>query len=269
MIAMRYMPDPTQVVNTPDTRGVSIADALGIGGIQLAAMAPPGGSGRATGKAPPPAGHNNGAGQPADDDAVVRKARLVEAIDDWIANRRQRAVDYMRPNEIGAAKRRGLLLLRAIVDGIVFIYRERIGADERGNGYLAGVYIVDTALSDNENGFSTASARRIAALLGCNEKSVRRARELLVSNSLLGCEKRQGVEGCYWPIISRKLAAEESHATWWLEATSPATKRGRPPEKPRTHTVQAFETGGRSKARKRTTHPAPPCSTSRLTPTPL
>ena len=232
------MPDPIRSVNTC----TSIAATLGIGGIQLAAMARPGGSGRVGGTAPTPPGPRSGAGQPADDDAVARKAYFVEAITDWVASRRQRAADYMQPNEIGAAKRRAFLLLRAIVDGIAFIYRERIGADERGNSYLAGVYIVDTILSDNENGCSTVSARRVAALLDCAEKSVRRARELLVKNSVLGCEKRQGIEDRYWPIISRKLATEENHATWWLDATSRATRRGRTPEKPRTHTDQAFET---------------------------
>jgi hypothetical protein len=238
MIAMRYMPDPNHLVNKAS--GVSIADTLGIGGIQLAAMAAPSGSDRVAGAAPPPAGHNSGAGQPLDDDA--RKAYFVAAITDWIANRRQRAPDYMQPNEIGAAKRRASLLLRSIVDGIAFIYREHIGSDERGNGYLAGLYIVDTVFSNNENGCSTASAPRVAALLGCSEKSVRRARDLLVDNSVLGCEKRRGVGDRYWPIINRKLAAEENHVVWWLDATSEATKRGRPPEKARTDTVQTFET---------------------------
>lgn len=173
--------------------------------------------------APAGIGHN---------DPAAYKAHLVEQIRDWVANRRQREADYMRPEEIGAAENRPFLLLRALVDGAAHIQRSGIGdGDERGASYVAAVYIADTVFSDNSNGCSTVSATRTGALLGCSEKTVRRARDILVENRVLGRRKHGGIEDQHWPIISRTLAREATNVFWWLDATSEPTKRGRPPHK--------------------------------------
>jgi hypothetical protein len=192
-------------------------------------------------------GHNQ---PPSDKDG--RKAYFVGVITDWIENRRQRTGDHMRPEEIGAAKDRPFLLLRALLDGVAYCFRENIGADHldkqekidrRGADLVVGVFVVHTMLSDNKQGYSTASAPRVGKLLGRSEKTVRRAADLLVDNRVLGCEKLPGLEDRYWPVINRAFAGEALHLTWWLDATSEATKRGRPPgkAKPRTAADHPFQ----------------------------
>ena len=124
----------------------------------------------------------------------ARRERFVSEIQDWVANRRQRSDDYMGADEIGAAKDRPFLLLRALLDGVANCYRENIGADERGTDFVVGVFVTHTIFSDNERGYSNASAPRIAKFLGCSEKSVLRAGELLVQNRALCREKHPGLE---------------------------------------------------------------------------
>src|SRR5262245_38962904 len=135
-------------------------------------------------------GHDNPRGAAPRIDKDRRKAYFVAEVRDWIANRRQRQADYMRPEEIGAAKDRPFLLLRAPLDGVAYCYREDIGADERGANFVIGVFMVLTIFSDRDVGYSTATAPRIAKLLGCSEKSVLRAQGLLVENRVLCREKR-------------------------------------------------------------------------------
>jgi hypothetical protein len=186
---------------------------------------------------------------PPRSDKDERRAYFVAEIRDWIANRRQRQADYMSPKEIGAAKDRAYLLQRAVLDGVASCYRESIGADHldthgkidrRGAHLVVGVFVLHTIFSDNDKGRSTVTAPRIAKLLGCSEKSVLRAQELLVENRVLCREKQPGLEDRYWPVINRALAGEGTSTTWWLDATSEANRRGRPAGKPRTAMVQSF-----------------------------
>ena len=50
------------------------------------------------------------------------KAYFAAEIRDWIANRRQQQADYTRPQEIGSAKGRPSLLVRALLDGVAYCY---------------------------------------------------------------------------------------------------------------------------------------------------
>src|SRR5262249_46880737 len=46
--------------------------------------------------------------------------RRTSEIRGWIANRRQQQADYTRPQEIGSAKGRPSLLVRAVLDGVAY-----------------------------------------------------------------------------------------------------------------------------------------------------
>src|SRR5262249_24115399 len=94
-------------------------------------------------------GHNS---PPPNDDKDGRKAYFVAEIKDWLANRQQRAQDYMRPDEIGVAKDRPFLLLRALLDGLAYISRAKIGAGRAH--HIVAVYGIHTCLSDHARGYS-------------------------------------------------------------------------------------------------------------------
>jgi hypothetical protein len=182
----------------------------------------------------PPTSNDVGHNKAPTDDREARKAFHVAALSDWIANRRQRSDDYVPPEGIGATKKdRPFLLQRAILDNVVAYYRQHPRTK-----VALGVLVIDTILSDNSDGCSTASAVRVAKLLGCDEKYVRRARKLLAKEHLMGREKRPGLGDRHWPIINRAFVGEDLHQTWWLDATSEAPARRGRPEKPRTPDVR-------------------------------
>jgi hypothetical protein len=181
---------------------------------------------------------NNAPDRAADEttkEAAARKAFYVTEISLFLKERRRRLDRHMRPEEIGAARHRGFLLIRSLLDAVAYICREKLFA--RYDHHIIGVLAWDTFFSDRKDGCSTATADRIAQLLRCDEQKVRRGRAALVEHHLLGCEKRPGLEDRYWPIINRTYAEESVHPTWWLDATSSAPKpRGRPPKNPGHHT---------------------------------
>src|SRR5262245_26138674 len=247
---------PLRVVELPtdeaDEVRVRLAEQDELGGVEahtdsLVSAEPP-----SEPKPSPGIGHNNPpatALQPPRTDKDARREYFVAEIRDWIANRRQRQTDYMRPEEIGAAADRPFLLMRALLDGVASCYREDIGADHldkhgridrRGADLAVGVFVVHTIFSDTRKGYSSTTAPRIAKLLGCSEKSVLRANELLAQNRVLCREKRPGLEDRYWPVINRRLAGEGTSTTWWLDATSDGIRRGRPSGKVQTAAVQSF-----------------------------
>ena len=182
-------------------------------------------------------GQANGAGWPPIS-KVGSREYLVEVLTDWFANRKERTPEYMTPEEIGACENRVAILLHAMAIGIVTIYRDALfnnnttdSADERARGafYMMGVYVVDTYLSNNERGFSNASAKRVAEALGCGVNSVLRARAQLVQHGILAGGRKDGHGDRWWPVISRKVAADpKASVTWLLDATSQPIKRGRP-----------------------------------------
>ena len=190
--------------------------------------------------------------EPPPSDKEGRRAYFVAEITDWVGDRRQRSYAYMRPEEIGAAEDRPFLLQRSLLDNVAYCHRDDIGADERGANYLLGVLVVHTIFSDNDNGYSTVTAPRIAKLLGCSEKSVLRANELLIENRVMCREKRPGLEDRYWPVVNRALAGEGTSTAWWLDATSEAVRRGRPAGKPQTASGLHFCRFGKTPDRRET-----------------
>jgi hypothetical protein len=218
----------------------------GAGPVQVAA--PPNGHDQPAGL-----GHNSGAQRMPEDNEVAgiarKKAYYIEVLTDWFANRRERTSEYMTPEEIGARENRAALLLHAIAIGIASIYRETLfnrqsteNAEERVRGAfgMMGVYVLDTYLSNNDRGCSTASAERAAELLGCSVNTVKRARARLVEHRILVGGRKDGHGDRWWPVISRKLASDpRASVVWLLDATSEPIKRGRPPE------IQAPDAGSR------------------------
>jgi hypothetical protein len=196
------------------------------------------------GEATPGIGHNSGA-QPTPEDDEARgiegkKAYYIGVLTDWFANRREKLSEHMTPEEIGACESRPAVLLQAMAIGIASIFREALfnpqdseSADERARGAFAmmGVYVVDVYFSHNDRGCSTASAERVAELLGCSKNSVKRARARLVQHQILAGGRKDGYGDRWWPVISRKLAGDpKASVVWLLDATSEPIKRGRPAE---------------------------------------
>ena len=181
--------------------------------------------------------HANGAAGPPTS-MVGSREYFVEVLTDWFANRKERTSEHITPEEIGACENRVILLLQAMAIGIVSIYRDALfstdatdSADERSRGalYMMGVFVSDTYFSNNEKGCSTASASRVAELLGCSVNSVLRARARLVEQRILAGGRKDGHGDRWWPVINRKVAADpKASGTWLLDATSAPVKRGRP-----------------------------------------
>jgi hypothetical protein len=179
-------------------------------------------------------------------DREARKAYWIGEIGRWITTRRARPDTYMSAQEIGAARDRAFLLQRALLDNVAAYYRQHPRAK-----VALGVLVTDTILSDNSEGCCTVSAVRVAKLLGCDEKYVRRARKLLAKEHLMGREKRAGLSDRHRPIINRAFAGEDLHQTWWLDATSEVPVRRGRPEKPRTLDVRPLpEEPGTSNVRR-------------------
>jgi hypothetical protein len=230
--------------NLADSTGLAVPSSAWA--IPAAVMKPPNGGAPPQMAAPPgeangddqPArvGHNSGNTTPMADNNKDAKAAAIAEIRDWLANRLDRASDYMTPAEIGAAENRLILLKHALIDGVAYIQRALNALDDdakkRGTTLVAEVYIYSALFSDNGSGYSQLAASRLAKMLDCSVRAIKYARALLVEMRVLGREQCSGLESRYWPIINRKLASGYVHPTWWFDATSEPIKRGRQSEQP-------------------------------------
>ena len=194
--------------------------------------------------APAGVGHNSG------DASAQRRAEHIEAITDWVNNRRKLASECLTPEEIGASENRVAILLHGLVIGVVCIYREALFKPdrsesfedrERGVLHRLGVYVAVAYLSNNEKGYCTASAGRIAALLGCDERTVRRALGSLIELRLLAGGRKETHSDRHWLVIGRKVAADPmASVVWLLDATSAPVAMGRPKKSSGPHMDRKF-----------------------------
>jgi hypothetical protein len=156
-------------------------------------------------------------------DAEARRAYHVAEIKAYLAGRRPLA-EVLEAAELASAEDRPYLILRSLLNNTALYQRAHSG--ERID---LAVQVVDRIFSDNSDGCSTASAQRVAALLGCDERSVRRARERNANAGLTRWNHRPGLADQHWPAIDRNLVGQNTSTVWWLDATSePPAPRGRP-----------------------------------------
>jgi hypothetical protein len=154
-------------------------------------------------------------------DAAERRAKMVAEVERWIATRRERRGEWLEPAEIGASPDRPWLIQRSLLDAVVWACRERVGAGERGARLLLPVLIVDALLCDSPVGASWLSAERMAALLRCDERTVRRARDLIAAEGVMQRRQRPGLTDLHWPIVDGWQPSPTRRRGWMRPAIQP------------------------------------------------
>src|SRR5262245_45265506 len=108
--------------------------------------------------APAGIGHNNPPFDPPTEPAA-RAEFFSSLVRDFLSERKT-AEDklFLKPEELGKTQDRAHLIERAILDGTAHITRHDVGAGEKGASAVLAVYNLDCVYSDNNKGFSWASA---------------------------------------------------------------------------------------------------------------
>jgi hypothetical protein len=188
---------------------------------------------------PAPIGHNSGESAPMADEDGGTKARAIAEIQAGLRSRLGPTFEFMTAAEIGAAPNRGILLKRAHADGLAYLHRALDALDPEpddrqkrfGSTLVPYVFSYECLFSDNPDGCSTVTNKRLAALLGASERAIRYARHLLVELRATICRAIPGIGNAYHPVFNRKLVGASIQVTWWLDSTSEPLRWGRPSQK--------------------------------------
>lgn len=173
----------------------------------------------------------------------ARRQRFEDAITAFAkARRAKRPVSFAKPKDIGrlAGADRAFMLRSAVIANLSHHYAENPNAD-----CAAGVLVISTLLSDNDEGCCTLSIGTIAKLLSRHPRNVMEARQRCEAEKVLFVDRdsRPGQSARCWPAVGlEQIKDPTAPAVWIVSALAgDQPRQGRPRQKKPLHTgVQGF-----------------------------